>query len=75
MATVKSKGPSVASSSMADEHKWQAQSDLRTLMDAHAIHKDKARHARVKAHAKEQLSMLKNVSTSKPTPKLVVPTK
>lgn len=74
MATTKKAAAIASSPSMNDEHKWRAESDLRTLMEAHAIHKDKARHGRVKAHAKEQLALLKGVS-AKPGAKPVTPTK
>jgi hypothetical protein len=40
------------------EQKWMAEDDLRTLMRAAEIQKDKARLARAKALAKEQLASL-----------------
>lgn len=53
--------------SSPEEQKYQAQDDVRTLMNAHAIHGDKARHGRAKAHAKDQLAALKGVTNAPPT--------
>lgn len=38
---------------------YQAQADMHTLLEAHAIKKDKKRHAAAKAHAKKKLSGMK----------------
>lgn len=40
----------------APDNNWQAESDFRTLMDAHKIKSDKPRHAAAIAHAKKQLA-------------------
>lgn len=49
----------------ADQHKYQAQADVNTLMSAHEIHSDPARHQRAKAHAKERMAALSNIHSSK----------
>lgn len=46
------------------DKKWQAEDDLRTMMRACEIRKDKARLKAVKALAKKQLNELKGISTA-----------
>lgn len=43
----------------AEEAKWRAEDDLRTLMAAKEIQKDKARMAAVRKVAREKLATLK----------------
>lgn len=45
--------------SRADEERWQAENDLRTLLDGAKIKKDKARLAKAMKLAKEQQAALK----------------
>ena len=47
---------------LESDKKWRAESDLRTLMDAHEIQKDSARLKAAKAAAKKQLAALKAAS-------------
>lgn len=47
--------------SKTDEQKWQAESDVRTLIDAEKIKADKPRLRRAMKMAKEQADALKNV--------------
>jgi hypothetical protein len=41
---------------------WQIQDDMRTLARAEEIKRDKARHAKAKAAAREELANLKKVT-------------
>lgn len=45
------------------EDDWQAESDLRTLMEAEAIEKDEKRYARAQALAKKKLLELAKVAS------------
>ena len=45
---------------------YQAQSDMHTLMEAHAIKKDGKRHAAAKAHAKTKLAGMKALVEDSP---------
>jgi len=45
-----------------EESNWQAESDVRTLLEADKIKADPARLKRAKAEAKKQLSALKAAS-------------
>lgn len=47
-----------------DDREWQAEDDLRTLVRAAEIKKDKARAARALALAKKQMAELKKVSSA-----------
>jgi hypothetical protein len=49
----------------ADEKKWRAESDVRTLMEADEIRKDKPRYAAAMKCAKGQLAGLEKVSGGK----------
>lgn len=53
------KGPS-----QAEERRWQAEDDLRTLTRAMEIKNDKARYRRAMAMAKEQLAALQKVQNA-----------
>jgi hypothetical protein len=53
----------------ADEKKWQAQSDLRTLTEADSIRADKARMSNVQSHAKTQMATLSKVTGAAPAAK------
>lgn len=53
--------PKAYKSSDADEAKWQAEDDLRTLVRAKEIRADKARLKRAMACAKEQMAALQGV--------------
>lgn len=50
--------------SMNDEAKWQAEDDVRTLIRADEIKKDKSRMARAKRMAKKQAAKAKKVAAS-----------
>lgn len=54
-----------ADAPMAQDNKWRAESDVRTLTEASAIRKDKARFARAQACAKEQLAAMQAVVSTK----------
>jgi uncharacterized protein YjcR len=58
---MKKMSPSVPVTNLNDN--WQAEQDMRTLMDAHKIRADKARHKAAKAHAKRQLAAMQQVAT------------
>jgi hypothetical protein len=47
---------------LAREQKYRAESDVRTLHEAHQIRQDKPRHARAKAHAKAQMASMAAVA-------------
>ena len=47
----------------AQEEKWDAERDLRTLVDAKEIQKDKKRLKRAQAMAKEQMAALTEFKT------------
>ena len=47
----------------ADDRKWQAEEDVRTLVRAEEIRKDAARLRRATAMAKKQLTALQGVTT------------
>lgn len=49
------KGKSKAIAAPSPMDSYQAESDVRTLHDAHKIRKDKKRHARAIAHAKTMM--------------------
>lgn len=57
---MKKANPSVAMDNGNDN--WQAEQDMRTLMDAHKIRADKPRHKAAKAHAKRQLAAMQQVA-------------
>ena len=61
MAKSKSKG-TVDSISPFAQHDYQAEDDMRTLMRAHEIKKDKKRHKAARAKAKEHLAKIKAVA-------------
>lgn len=44
------------------ELQWQAESDLRTIMEFNNVKNDPARYARAKALAKQQLATLQNAA-------------
>lgn len=46
----------------ADRERWEAESDLRTLVSASEIRKDKGRLKRAMAEAKKQLKTLKEIT-------------
>jgi hypothetical protein len=46
-----------------EDAKWRAESDLRTLLEAAAIRKDKKRAAAVRALAKEKTMAMATVAT------------
>lgn len=46
----------------ADESKWRAEEDLRTLISAQEIRKDKKRMAAVRKLAREKIEKMKNLS-------------
>jgi hypothetical protein len=52
----KSKATSLTSNSVSVDDEWQAKDDMRTLIEAARINKDKGRLARAKAAAKKQLA-------------------
>lgn len=47
---------------IADDDKWRAESDLRTLRDAEEIRMDKARVARAQSVARDQMKALSKVA-------------
>ena len=47
--------------SKADEQKWQAEDDVRTLVEAEEIRKDKPRFKRAMKAAKEKMAALEAV--------------
>lgn len=51
----------------ATKDPWQAEDDVRTLLRAHDVKRDPARHTAAKRHAKKQLRGLKAVA-GKPSP-------
>jgi hypothetical protein len=51
-----------ASSMMKDEHRWRAESDLRTLMESQEIHRDKGRLKSACAIAGKQLRSLRRIT-------------
>ena len=51
----------------AQEKEWQAEGDLRTLVDAEKIKKDPARMKAAMAKAKEQKTALESVEKKKET--------
>lgn len=44
---------------------YQAQDDMRTLMQAHEVRSDPKRHAAAKAHAKKKLAAMQRVASGK----------
>lgn len=60
----KTKSAAIGGISAADEAKWRAESDLRTLATAAEIKKDPARLKRALAMAKEQMAALSTVTSS-----------
>ena len=52
-AMAKSKTRKRSSSISAEERRWRAEGDAHTLMQAHAIRKDKSRYSAAKAKARE----------------------
>lgn len=50
----------------AQEHRWQAEEDLRCLTRCAQIKKDKARYARALALAREQVAALDAVTQAQP---------
>ena len=49
----------------ADERKWRAESDCRTLQDADEIKRDGGRHRLAKAHARKKLSSYRRIAGGK----------
>lgn len=54
-------------SASKSEREWQAEDDVRTLTRASEIRKDKARFARAKAKAQEQLKALQAATAAMAT--------
>jgi hypothetical protein len=54
--------------SLANEYKWQAEDDLRTLLNAEEIKEDKKRMKAVRECAKERLMDLAKISVMKDEP-------
>lgn len=50
---------------VAASKKWQAESDLRTLRDAHGIHSDKKRHRAAQAMARAEMGKLSKIAAAK----------
>jgi hypothetical protein len=65
MAKTKAANAAIGGPSMADQQKWQAEDDLRTLTRANEIRKDAPRYKRALALAQEQLATIKSVAESK----------
>lgn len=68
MAKIKGIGlasPSKTVSVDANERRWRAESDLRTLKDAEQIRSDPGRHADAKRMAKSEVKALQRVATGK----------
>jgi len=52
----------VAGIGMVSDKKWQAESDLRTLLDACVIRKDKARFKAAQAMAKDKVAEMAKIA-------------
>jgi hypothetical protein len=59
----KSSRANVISSPKAEEDRWRAESDLRTMLDAEEIEKDPKRLAAVQKLAKEKMMTMAGIAT------------
>ena len=54
--------PNISGPNKADEERWRAEDDMRTLAKAEEIRLDKPRHRRAIAMAKEQVANLQKIT-------------